>query len=229
MRKHIALLALISAMLLLAACGASTTSTTSPTSAPTTIALDPSAMTLTISDPWVRPAAMTGAAVAGDMATPMAGDMATPMAGDMATPMAGDMATPMAGDMATPPMHGTPMAGDMATPMASHMSGGTSAAFMLITNSSSTPDTLIRAESAVAETVELHTMVMEGDVMKMTPVEKIDIPANGSVELKRGGLHVMLIGLRQDLNEGDMVLITLTFQNAGTIQIEAPVRMPPTQ
>ncbi|EFO80738.1 protein of unknown function DUF461 [Oscillochloris trichoides DG-6] len=206
MRKHIALLALISAMFILAACGASTTSTTSPTSTPTTVAISPSTMTLTISDPWVRAAAMTGAAMAGDMATPMA--ETTPMAME-GTPMA--ETTPMAMDGHTAP------------------SGGTSAAYMMITNSSSTPDVLLRAESAVADTVELHTMVMEGDVMKMAPVEKIDIPANGAVELKKGGLHVMLIGLRQDLNEGDMVLITLTFQNAGTIQVEAPVRMPPAQ
>ncbi len=182
MRKHISMVVLLSAMLILAACGASSTTTSAPTSTSTPIALDPSAMTLTINDPWVRPAAMTGAAVAGDMATPMA---------------------------------------------EGHMSGGTSAAFMLITNSSSTADALIRAESSVAETVELHDMKMEDGVMKMFPVEKIDVPANGSVELKRGGLHVMLIGLRQDLKEGDMVLITLTFENAGTIQIEAPVRMPP--
>lgn len=220
MRKSMPIVAMILALLLLAACASSTATPTSVTAIPATAAapdtsassipLAVSAANITVQDFWARTAVMTGAATAGDM-----GNHGTPeMSG---TPMAGGM-----GDHATPEMSGTPMAGGMA-----HAGSGTSAAYMLITNSGATPDALIKAESTVADTVELHTMVMDGDVMRMTPIEKIDIPANGSVELKPGGLHVMLIGLRQDLKEGEVVKITLTFQNGGTIEIEAPVRMPP--
>jgi len=67
---------------------------------------------------------------------------------------------------------------------------------------------------------------MTNNVMMMTPVEKIEVPANGKVELKSGSFHVMLIGLRHDLKEGEVVKLTLTFQNAGKIQVEAPVRKP---
>jgi hypothetical protein len=108
--------------------------------------------------------------------------------------------------------------------MAAAASGGTSASYLTITNSGGTADALIKAASDVADTVELHTMTMENNVMRMSPVEKIDIPANGTAELKPGGLHVMLIGLRQDLKDGDVVKLTLTFQNSGTIEVEAPVR-----
>jgi copper(I)-binding protein len=105
-------------------------------------------------------------------------------------------------------------------------SGGTSAAYLTIANSGGTADALLKAESDVANTVELHTMTMENNVMKMFPVEKIDIPANGKAELKPGGFHVMLIGLRHDLKEGEVVKLTLTFQNSGKIEVEAPVRKP---
>ncbi|MEI7770598.1 MAG: copper chaperone PCu(A)C [Chloroflexales bacterium] len=105
-------------------------------------------------------------------------------------------------------------------------SGGTSAAYLTITNSGSTADALLKAESDVANSVELHTMTMVDNVMKMTPVEKIDIPASGKAELKPGGFHVMLIGLRHDLKEGDVVKLTLTFQTAGKVEVEAPVRKP---
>jgi copper(I)-binding protein len=123
----------------------------------------------------------------------------------------------------TAEMSGTAAMGDGAMAAAS---GGTSAAYLVIKNSGGTADALIKAESDVADSVELHTMVMEGDVMKMSPVEKIDIPANGAAELKPGGFHVMLIGLRHDLKEGEVVKLTLTFQNSGPIQVEAPVRKP---
>jgi hypothetical protein len=105
-----------------------------------------------------------------------------------------------------------------------HGSGSNSAAYMVLQNESDTPDALIAANTDVAETVELHTVVMEDNVMMMRPVEQIDIPASGETELRPGGFHVMLLGINQDLAEGDTVDLTLTFENAGDITVTAPVR-----
>jgi copper(I)-binding protein len=89
---------------------------------------------------------------------------------------------------------------------------------------SDTPDALIAADTDVAETVELHTVVMENNVMMMRPVEQIDIPASSETELRPGGFHVMLLGINQDLAEGETVELTLTFENAGDITVTAPIR-----
>ncbi|MBS1837464.1 MAG: copper chaperone PCu(A)C [Actinobacteria bacterium] len=68
------------------------------------------------------------------------------------------------------------------------------------------------------------TPTSTGGMMTMQPVEKIPVPADGSVELKPGGLHVMLFGLKKDLAVGMTVPVTLTFEKAGQIQVTAEVR-----
>lgn len=105
--------------------------------------------------------------------------------------------------------------------------GSTSAAYMTLVNGSATADALVRAATDAAEVVELHTVIMEENVMRMRPVEQIEVPANGETELRPGGFHVMLIGLQRDLNAGDTVDLTLTFENAGEITVSAPVQMAP--
>jgi copper(I)-binding protein len=98
-----------------------------------------------------------------------------------------------------------------------------SAAFMTIHNGGEA-DRLVAASGDVAERVELHTHMMEGDVMKMRQVEGIDVPAGGMATLQPGGFHVMLIGLKQPLNEGDSFPLTLTFEKAGDVSIEVTVQ-----
>jgi len=105
--------------------------------------------------------------------------------------------------------------------------GSTSAAYMTLVNGSATADALISAATDAAEVVELHTVIMEENVMRMRPVEQIEVPANGETELRPGGFHVMLIGLQRDLNVGDTVDLTLTFENAGEITVSATVQMAP--
>lgn len=87
---------------------------------------------------------------------------------------------------------------------------------------------LIAVESPVAGSAELHTMKMDGGVMKMRAAPRIDLPARKTVKLAPGGLHVMLIGVRQPLKEGDKVALALTIQGAGgvksTLKVEAEVR-----
>lgn len=105
-----------------------------------------------------------------------------------------------------------------------HGSGVNSAAYMLLVNSGDAPDRLISATTDVAEVVELHTVLEEDGVMRMRPVEQIDIPAGGQTELRPGGFHVMLIGVQEDLTAGETVDITLTFENAGEQVITASIR-----
>jgi len=65
---------------------------------------------------------------------------------------------------------------------------------------------------SVVENVEIHQSIMEGDVMRMQPVEGgIEIPAKGQVELKPGGYHIMLINLKRELKPGDRITVVLEF------------------
>ena len=84
-------------------------------------------------------------------------------------------------------------------------------------------DKLVSASAGVSKTVELHTMVMEGDVMRMREIGAIDVPAGKTVELKPGGLHVMFIGIRMPLKNGDSFPLTLRFEKAGEVKVEMKV------
>jgi copper(I)-binding protein len=100
----------------------------------------------------------------------------------------------------------------------------TGAAFMVIENAAPTPDRLLSATSDVAKRVELHTHIMEQGIARMRPVENgIEIPASGAHALKRGGDHVMLMGLTTSLDQGATFTLALTFEHAGEISIEVPV------
>jgi len=97
--------------------------------------------------------------------------------------------------------------------------------FMLITNSASNADTLIGASTSVAMSAGLHTVVKDAKGgMVMTPVENIPVPASGSVELKPGSLHIMLMGLNKELKTGDTFLLTLKYQKAGEMTVQVKVQ-----
>jgi protein SCO1/2 len=101
--------------------------------------------------------------------------------------------------------------------------GMTSGVFLTITNHGAQPDVLIAAQSPVAHMVEVHQTKMENDVMKMSPVDRIAIPAGQTVELKPGGYHIMLMNINKTLTAGDRVPLTLKFERAGEIKLEAIV------
>jgi len=84
-----------------------------------------------------------------------------------------------------------------------------------LTIQSPTADRLVSASSPVAKKAELHTMSMQGMVMKMRPITGLDIPAGQPVTLKPGGEHIMLMGLNQPLHEGQSFPLTLDFEKAG--------------
>lgn len=101
------------------------------------------------------------------------------------------------------------------------MQGG---GFLTIRNTGATPDRLVSATSPAAGRTELHTHIRDGDVMRMRPVNDIPVPANGEVTLQPGGLHLMLIGLTQPLNQGGSVPVTLRFERAGEVTIQLAVQ-----
>jgi copper(I)-binding protein len=104
------------------------------------------------------------------------------------------------------------------------------AAFMEIANTGETDDRLIAAASDAANRVELHTHIVDGDVMRMVHVEEgFAIPAGEAILLQRGGMHVMLMGLTRALEQGDEIEVTLTFEEAGDMTVTIPIdneRMP---
>jgi len=98
------------------------------------------------------------------------------------------------------------------------------AAFFTIHNNTGKADKLVSAEGTVSRKVELHTHLKENGVFKMRQVPHIDIPANGMVELKSGGLHVMVIGVHSPLKVGDKFKLKLNFEHAKPMTITVPVK-----
>ncbi|MCW5723132.1 MAG: copper chaperone PCu(A)C, partial [Devosia sp.] len=87
-----------------------------------------------------------------------------------------------------------------------------------------TADRLIAASAPIAKETQIHEMAMEGDVMKMRQLaDGIVLPPGETVTLKPGGLHIMFMGLNTSLVEGEIVPVTLTFENAGTITIDMAI------
>ena len=99
------------------------------------------------------------------------------------------------------------------------------AAFMKIANNTPNEDTLFSADSDLAKVVEIHeTFTRENDMKGMRQIDYILLPPNSIIELKPMGLHVMLIGLMNDLRSGDEGVITLRFKTSGDKTISASVK-----
>lgn len=99
----------------------------------------------------------------------------------------------------------------------------TGAGFMSLRNTGTAPDRLIGASAEIARVVEIHTHVQEGGVMRMRPVDGVEIAPGAEVKLAPGGYHLMLIGLKQALRKDDRVPVTLTFERAGSVTVELAV------
>ena len=107
-----------------------------------------------------------------------------------------------------------------ATPKGSSVAAG----YMKIKNTGSTPDRLISGSSDVSSKFEVHEMTMENGVAKMRPVNGgLEIKPGDTVELKPGSFHVMFVGLKKPLAAGDHITATLTFEKAGTVNVEFDV------
>jgi copper(I)-binding protein len=104
------------------------------------------------------------------------------------------------------------------------MTAGNGVVYVTISNRGSEADALLSAATDVANTAELHETVEQGGKMVMRPLPKFDVPAGGKLEMKPGSYHIMLLSLKQDLKPGDTVNVGLTFEKAGKIALEAPVK-----
>jgi len=98
------------------------------------------------------------------------------------------------------------------------------AIFLTALNTGGTARTIVSGVSDVSDTLELHEMKRDGGMMRMSPVTSIVVPANGQAELRPGGLHLMLFGLKKPLAAGDSVHVTLTLDNGARVSFTAPVR-----
>jgi copper(I)-binding protein len=107
-----------------------------------------------------------------------------------------------------------------ATPKGASVGGG----YMTITNSGTAPDRLIGGAADVARSFEVHEMKMDGGVMKMRPVANgIEIKPGQTVTLEPSGYHVMLVGLKQQLKQGEHFKATLEFAKAGKVEVDFAV------
>lgn len=98
------------------------------------------------------------------------------------------------------------------------------AAYLRIENKGKSGDKLISASSPIAKTVEIHTMSMEGNVMKMREVGQLDLKPQTTIDMQPGaGYHIMLIGLTEPLKAGDKFPLTLVFDKAGKTGISVEV------
>jgi len=98
------------------------------------------------------------------------------------------------------------------------------AAYMNIKNTSDKDLALVSAECDYYETIELHSTIMDGDMARMVKQEKLNLPKGEVVSLQPGGLHIMLIGVKQRPVAGDSVKIVLNFSDETQKEIMAKVK-----
>jgi hypothetical protein len=98
------------------------------------------------------------------------------------------------------------------------------AGYFTLTNAGPTADRLVGATAAAADHIEVHEMSMVDGVMRMRPVQGgVEIKPGQTVEFKSNAFHLMMIDLKQPLQQGQRIKGTLTFEKAGTVDIEFAV------
>jgi copper(I)-binding protein len=107
-----------------------------------------------------------------------------------------------------------------ATPPGSKIGVG----FMQLRNAGAAAERVVGASSPAAGRVEMHVTTREGEVMQMRQVESFTIPAGGTFELKPGGAHLMLMGLKRPLRQGERVPLTLRLEKGGELNVELLVQ-----
>ena len=95
------------------------------------------------------------------------------------------------------------------------------AAYLTVTNAGGEADRLIGVASPVAKRAEIHAQLIEAGVSKMRRVDAIEVAPGEPAVLRPGGLHIMLMGLNAPLIEGELLPLSLTFERAGMVEVEA--------
>ena len=106
-----------------------------------------------------------------------------------------------------------------ATPGGAQVGGG----YLSVENKGTVPDRLMGGTFAASTGFELHSMTMDGGVMKMRPAGPLEIPPGKTVTLDPSSLHIMFTGLKRGLKKGETVPGTLTFEHAGTAKVDFTV------
>jgi len=100
----------------------------------------------------------------------------------------------------------------------------TAAGYMTITNNGTAPDRVSCVSSEASAQCQIHSMTMEGGVMKMRPIEGgLEIKPGETVVLKPSGVHIMFLDLKQPLQQGKTAKATLKFEKSGTVDVEYPI------
>ncbi|KPC54271.1 copper chaperone PCu(A)C [Amantichitinum ursilacus] len=100
----------------------------------------------------------------------------------------------------------------------------TAGVYFSVKNNGDTPDALLGADTSAAATASVHSMSMQGNMMKMRKLPQLDIPAHGEVKLAPAAYHLMLEGLKQPLKPKDSFMMTLHFKQAGDVQVKVVVQ-----
>lgn len=98
-----------------------------------------------------------------------------------------------------------------------------SAAYMTLMTEGGVADRLIAASTPAADRAELHNHILEDGIAKMRSVDAIDVAPGAATALEPGGLHIMLMGLKEKLDEGSELPLTLTFEKAGDVELRLPI------
>jgi copper(I)-binding protein len=98
--------------------------------------------------------------------------------------------------------------------------------FMKLDNQGVAADRLVGGRAPVCERVEMHTMRLDGNVMRMRQLDAIELPAGKTVELKSSGLHLMFVGLKAPLKAGEKFPLTLRFEKAGEVTVQVLIEGP---
>lgn len=101
---------------------------------------------------------------------------------------------------------------------------GNGAVYATLVNRGETSDALIAASSDSARAVEIHQSYQESGMMMMRSIDRIDVPAGASIEMKPGGYHFMLLDLKRALEPGQVVKLMVSFRDAGQVPVTAQVR-----
>lgn len=105
--------------------------------------------------------------------------------------------------------------------------GGTSAVYFTLRNNGDEPEALIGVQSDVAKSLEVHETRIENNVARMVAIPRLEVPAGGQVQLRPGGLHIMVMGLQRALRAGDRFTVELLFERCGKLPVEVVVGEPP--